>query len=1373
MKTIKTKTIRTVTGALIVAFALLGRNAQAQASDTWTGTTSANWGDSNWTGGNNPPSSGDSLIFTSATGAGGTALNNNLTSSSFNVANIIFNSGSAAFTVSGNAFNLTGNITNNSTSLETINDPFSMTTARFFTTTAGGGDLALGGILSGTGGGITKAGSGTLTLSAANSYSGATTDNGGILKLNNGSALPPSTTLTINSGAILDLNGQSNNILNFGAGNAAGMISNSAASVGTLTLTNWTTSLSTLVADGAAGPVAVNDYAQYQAAGGSLVNNNNTFSGGLTISGGASPAYSRFSFPGAAVPNGVPGNITNSYFGRGTITIGRSAAERAQIYLGGGAGETLLNNVVVNTALGADRVGTFRVDATTLLLKGTVTANLAPLTFSCNSGSACSAIVAGQITGPNGLVLKVNGSDVGAYVTCTLSNVTANPNNYQGGTEIDASGASAVFILAMGATNQIPNGPSAGDVTNNGALKLNGYSQTINGLWGAGSVDGVSGTPTLTIGANSGNSTNSCAIKNTAGSLNLTKTGTGTASLNGVLAYNGNTTVSGGTLSLSQANFNPSSIITIATNAILDLPGGGIYAVGQLITSSGQLQVTGGSQSDGWTGATSASWSQSNWAGGNNPPVTGDAIFFTSATGVGGTTLNNDLTSSSFGISSISFSTGAAGFTVNGNPFNLSGNISNNAASPQAINDSINLASVETITTTNPAGSLTLGGSLSGLGGIIATGPGALTLSGANNYSGVTTVGGGTLMLGNPSALPTTTTLLLANGSILDLSSNGGTIASFDGSSGFSSLITNSASGTNVSTLTVSSWSVGLNSFVVDGATAPVALAFQSVGTPQGGSLNNNSNTFSGGLTIGNSASGSGYARLGLNTPPVSTGVPGNITNSPFGRGTITIGNSASDKAQLFLNYANGPTNYTVLNNIVFNTALGSDRVGAVRNEGPWTFGGTLTANLAAVNFSCNNSITSSTNSALLEGQITGPNGLWLQHNASSPASTLTVTLSNVTTAANNYQGDTEIDTPHILVLGAANQIPHGASAGNLILDGTFNLNGYSQTINGLAGNVGPTGVVDGKSGTPTLTVGDNDAYSEFDGVITNSAGSLSLTKIGAGTLTLTATNGYSGNTTVNGGTLDLAQPTLAASSTVTVTNGASLQLDFSTTNTVAGLVLNGVSQALGVYDSTTGAPYITGAGSLLVQTYVAPLGTNAYLASLAVNPPAGTLPGFATNVFGYSVTVAYANNPVQVTASSVDPNATMTLAFNNVPAGSLTNGVASTSQTLHLPTNTVAVTVVSQDLSQTNTYTVNVRLQPSQTVPNLTNRVNGTSLTLAWPADHLGYRLLVQTNNLNQGVSSNTNDWGTVAGSTAVTSTNITIIQDGVTNEYYRLVYP
>jgi autotransporter-associated beta strand protein len=125
---------------------------------------------------------------------------------------------------------------------------------------------------------------------------------------------------------------------------------------------------------------------------------------------------------------------------------------------------------------------------------------------------------------------------------------------------------------------------------------------------------------------------------------------------------------------------------------------------------------------------------------------------------------------------------------------------------------------------------------------------------------------------------------------------------------------------------------------------------------------------------------------------------------------------------------------------------------------------------------------------------------------------------------------------------------------------------------------------VTGDSGVDlTVSTGLRNASPDFGSVPG------SLVKIGAGTMLLSGANSYTGDTTVNAGTLEIAQATLATNSTVLVANGAALRLDFPVTNTVAGLVLNGVSQPRGVYNVTTSPPYISGAGSLLVVSAAPP----------------------------------------------------------------------------------------------------------------------------------------------------------------------------------------
>ncbi|RYD77491.1 MAG: hypothetical protein EOP84_15465, partial [Verrucomicrobiaceae bacterium] len=158
----------------------LAASAQG-AVETWVGNTSVNWNATNWIGDNPIPLDFDSLVF-GPLGTAGATLNNDLTADMV-LSGITFSVDAGAYTFGGNSITLAGPVLNSSTSLQTINLPVSLLGQQTFTTTAGGGDITLGGVISGSDG-ITKAGAGTLTLSnPANTYTGETIFAGGIINV--------------------------------------------------------------------------------------------------------------------------------------------------------------------------------------------------------------------------------------------------------------------------------------------------------------------------------------------------------------------------------------------------------------------------------------------------------------------------------------------------------------------------------------------------------------------------------------------------------------------------------------------------------------------------------------------------------------------------------------------------------------------------------------------------------------------------------------------------------------------------------------------------------------------------------------------------------------------------------------------------------------------------------------------------------------------------------------------------------------------------------------------------------------------------------------------------------------------------------------
>lgn len=93
------------------------------------------------------------------------------------------------------------------------------------------------------------------------------------------------------------------------------------------------------------------------------------------------------------------------------------------------------------------------------------------------------------------------------------------------------------------------------------------------------------------------------------------------------------------------------------------------------------------------------------------------------------------------------------------------------------------------------------------------------------------------------------------------------------------------------------------------------------------------------------------------------------------------------------------------------------------------------------------------------------------------------------------------------------------------------------------------------------------------------------LAKAGPGTLILAVAQTYSGDTVVEEGELVLKQPGFSDGSTVTVGANGRLRLDFTGSDTVAGVVFGSAPMAAGTYNSTSHPDFISGNGSLVIPS--------------------------------------------------------------------------------------------------------------------------------------------------------------------------------------------
>ncbi len=193
---------------------------------------------------------------------------------------------------------------------------------------------------------------------------------------------------------------------------------------------------------------------------------------------------------------------------------------------------------------------------------------------------------------------------------------------------------------------------------------------------------------------------------------------------------------------------------------------------------------------------------------------------------------------------------------------------------------------------------------------------------------------------------------------------------------------------------------------------------------------------------------------------------------------------------------------------------------------------------------------------------------------------------------SNTYTGSTTLNTGATLKAGAANTLANQSSH---VLNGsaTLNLNSANQTIGSLASASSTSTVSFGN--TNTLTLGGDNTSTSFAGVLSGASGGI-LTKDGTGTFTLSGLNTYSGQTTINDGTLAIASGgTIQNSSDVSLASATAVfdvsSVTASTTiqslsgaNTNSIVSLGSKTLIAGNSNSTSYAGQITGAGGVLTK---------------------------------------------------------------------------------------------------------------------------------------------------------------------------------------------
>lgn len=504
---------------------------------------------------------------------------------------------------------------------------------------------------------------------------------------------------------------------------------------------------------------------------------------------------------------------------------------------------------------------------------------------------------------------------------------------------------------------------------------------------------------------------------------------------------------------------------------------------------------------------------------------------------------------------------------------------------------------------------LTASGSIStilaGTGALSKSGATTTTLTGANTYSGNTTVSAGTLALSGAGTLGAVSGSTTISGGTLSL---GGTTQTQNGglvmTGGTLADGTFSSSGTmDLQAGTISAALAGTGAAVKSGVGT---VALRGMNTYSGGTTINGGTLEIG--TIGTSGAIVGTVNVVAGTLDLinadMSGVTG-ITNSATvnyrnatnaGSGTVTTNAGATTS---FFDTASGGTASFVTN--AGGTVDISGLSSAGMSAGSIAGGGVYLLGSKTLTVGGNNASTTVTGTISDGGAGGGAGG------------SLSKTGSGILTLSGNstYTGATTVDGG-TLRAGAANAFAAG-SAHSVAAGAMLDLGGHSQTIGSLAG---AGSVLISGSSDITLTSGGNNASTTFSGLISNGGtGNLALAKTGSGTLTLSGSNTYSGGTTVLGGAVAVSQDSnLGSAGGVLTLNGGTLQFtsgfELGATRAVTLGAGNGTVDTGA--NSATIAGAITGAGSLAKagSGTLTLSGASSYSGSTAVNAGAFNITG-------------------------------------------------------------------------------------------------------------------------------------------------------------------